>query len=116
GRPPPQPQRPANQRHCYTPFMIPHSADAFAQLLPCGLYLADRRLATALFLRLRLQRPLLLEGEAGVRKTAIAKVLAATLDTRLIRLQCYEGLDVTQAAYEWNVARQMLEIRLGEAS
>src|SRR5690606_34246853 len=116
GRLPPQAQRPANQPPCYTPFMIPDSVDAVAQLLASGRYLADRRLATALFLSLRLQRPLLLEGEAGVGKTEIAKVLAATLDTRLIRLQCYEGLDVTQAAYEWNVARQMLEIRLGEAS
>ncbi len=92
------------------------SVDEVSDLLARGSYLADRRLATALFLSLRLQRPLLLEGEAGVGKTEIAKVLAAALDTRLIRLQCYEGLDVTQAAYEWNVARQMLEIRLGEAS
>jgi MoxR-like ATPase len=96
--------------------MTPSSVDEVSELLARGSYLADRRLATALFLSLRLQRPLLLEGEAGVGKTEIAKVLAAALDTRLIRLQCYEGLDVTQAAYEWNVARQMLEIRLGEAS
>ncbi|NLD54134.1 MAG: MoxR family ATPase [Burkholderiaceae bacterium] len=96
--------------------MPPSSVDEVTDLLARGSYLADRRLSTALFLSLRLQRPLLLEGEAGVGKTEIAKVLASALDTRLIRLQCYEGLDVTQAAYEWNVARQMLEIRLGEAS
>lgn len=78
-------------------------------------YLADRRLATSVLLALRLGRPLLLEGEAGVGKTEIAKVLARVLDTELIRLQCYEGLDIAQAAYEWNVARQMLEIRLAEA-
>jgi MoxR-like ATPase len=95
---------------------LPDSVDDAMVLLAGGQYLADRRLATALFLSLRLRRPLLLEGEAGVGKTEIAKVLAAALDTRLIRLQCYEGLDMTQAAYEWNVARQMLEIRLGEAS
>ena len=94
----------------------PASVDEVIALLASRQYLADRRLATALFLSLKLRRPLLLEGEAGVGKTEIAKVLAAALDTRLIRLQCYEGLDVTQAAYEWNVARQMLEIRLGEAS
>jgi MoxR-like ATPase len=94
----------------------PQSVDEVLALLASRQYLADRRLATALFLSLRLHRPLLLEGEAGVGKTEIAKVLSAALDTRLIRLQCYEGLDVTQAAYEWNVARQMLEIRLGEAS
>src|SRR4051812_20810075 len=94
----------------------PQSVDEVLDLLANRQYLADRRLATALFLSLKLRRPLLLEGEAGVGKTEIAKVLAAALDTRLIRLQCYEGLDVTQAAYEWNVARQMLEIRLGEAS
>jgi MoxR-like ATPase len=94
----------------------PTSVDEVDALLARHNYLADRRLATALFLSLKLHRPLLLEGEAGVGKTEIAKVLAAALQTRLIRLQCYEGLDVSQAAYEWNVARQMLEIRLGEAS
>jgi MoxR-like ATPase len=78
-------------------------------------YVADRSLATAVFLALRLNRPLLLEGEAGVGKTQLAKTLADTLGTRLIRLQCYEGLDVTTAVYEWNYARQMLEIRLREA-
>ncbi|MFL5710392.1 MAG: AAA family ATPase, partial [Chloroflexota bacterium] len=78
-------------------------------------YVSDRSLATAVFLALRLGRPLLLEGEAGVGKTELAKVLAASLDTRLIRLQCYEGLDVNAAVYEWNYPRQMLEIRLLEA-
>ena len=78
-------------------------------------YIADRSLATAVFLALELQRPLLVEGEAGVGKTELAKVLAATLDTRLIRLQCYEGLDVNTAVYEWNYPRQMLGIRLLEA-
>ena len=78
-------------------------------------YIADRSLATAVFLALELGRPLLLEGEAGVGKTELAKVLAASLGTRLIRLQCYEGLDVNNAVYEWNYPRQMLEIRLLEA-
>ncbi|HET9084047.1 MAG TPA: MoxR family ATPase [Candidatus Limnocylindrales bacterium] len=78
-------------------------------------YIADRSLTTAVFLALELERPLLLEGEAGVGKTELAKVLAASLDTRLIRLQCYEGLDVNTAVYEWNYPRQMLEIRLLEA-
>ena len=78
-------------------------------------YVADRALATSVFLAVRLGRPLLLEGEAGVGKTELAKVLAAALDTKLIRLQCYEGLDVNNAVYEWNYPRQMLEIRLLEA-
>ena len=78
-------------------------------------YICDRALATAVFLGLELGRPLLLEGEAGVGKTELAKVLAASLGTRLIRLQCYEGLDVANAVYEWNYPRQMLEIRLREA-
>src|SRR5512134_820388 len=78
-------------------------------------YVCDRSLATAVFLALQLDRPLLLEGEAGVGKTELAKVLAKTLGTRLIRLQCYEGLDVNTAVYEWNYPRQMLEIRLLEA-
>jgi MoxR-like ATPase len=78
-------------------------------------YICDRSLATAVFLGLELGRPLLLEGEAGVGKTELAKVLAAALGTRLIRLQCYEGLDVSAAVYEWNYPRQMLEIRLREA-
>ena len=79
-------------------------------------YVADRQLATAVFLGLKLERPLFVEGEPGTGKTEIAKVLARALGTELIRLQCYEGLDVSQAAYEWNYARQMLEIRLGEAA
>src|SRR6266568_806510 len=78
-------------------------------------YITDRSLATAVFLALELSRPLLLEGEAGVGKTELAKVLASSLSTRLIRLQCYEGLDVNTAIYEWNYPRQMLEIRLLEA-
>jgi MoxR-like ATPase len=78
-------------------------------------YVADRGLATAIFLALKLQRPLFLEGEAGVGKTEVAKVLAGLLGAELIRLQCYEGLDVNQAVYEWNYARQMLHIRLMEA-
>jgi len=78
-------------------------------------YIADRSLATAIFLALRLQKPLLLEGEAGVGKTEVAKVLAAVLDTRLIRLQGYEGIDVSHAVYEWNYARQIMAIRLAEA-
>ncbi len=78
-------------------------------------YVADRGLATVVFLALKLDRPLLLEGEAGVGKTQLAKTLADTLGTRLIRLQCYEGLDVNTAVYEWNYPRQMLEIRLLEA-
>lgn len=78
-------------------------------------YVADRGLATALFLSLRLGKPLLLEGEAGVGKTEVAKTMATLLDTDLIRLQCYEGLDINHAVYEWNYARQMLEIRLLEA-
>src|SRR5215218_6532700 len=78
-------------------------------------YIADRSLATAVFLALELGRPLLLEGEAGVGKTELAKVLAQALDSKLIRLQCYEGLDVNNAVYEWNYPRQMLEIRLLEA-
>jgi MoxR-like ATPase len=78
-------------------------------------YVCDTRLATVLFLALRMQRPLYLEGEAGVGKTELAKTLAATLGVPLIRLQCYEGLDVQQAAYEWNVGRQLIEIRLAEA-
>jgi MoxR-like ATPase len=79
-------------------------------------YIADRALAVSVYLALRLQRPLFLEGEAGVGKTEVAKVLAAALDTELIRLQCYEGLDVSHAVYEWNYPRQILEIRLLEAA
>ncbi|MFC6444168.1 AAA family ATPase [Shinella zoogloeoides] len=85
-------------------------------MLAAGNYLAGRALATVLFLSLRMKRPLFLEGEAGVGKTEIAKVLAAALDRPLIRLQCYEGLDISSAVYEWNYPAQMLEIRLAEAS
>ena len=95
---------------------LPGSVDAVLALLSGRDYLADRRLATAIFLALRLGRPLFLEGEPGVGKTELAKTLAAALGTERIRLQCYEGLDVAQTAYEWNVARQMLEIRLAEAA
>jgi MoxR-like ATPase len=95
---------------------LPASVDEVQALLAAGEYVADRSLATALFLSLRLGRPLLLEGEAGVGKTEVAKVLARALGRRLIRLQCHEGLDLAQAAYEWNYARQMLEIRIAEAT
>ena len=95
---------------------LPSSIDDTGALLSKGSYVADRPLATALFLALELGRPLFLEGEAGVGKTEIAKVLSETLGRRLIRLQCYEGLDVAAAGYEWNYPRQMLEIRLAEAS
>ncbi|HTO83577.1 MAG TPA: MoxR family ATPase [Methylomirabilota bacterium] len=95
---------------------LPASVDATLGLLTAGRYVADRSLATALYLALKLNRPLFLEGEAGVGKTEIAKVLAATLGRRLVRLQCYEGLDVASAVYEWNYARQMIEIRLAEAA
>src|SRR5579864_5706643 len=78
-------------------------------------YVADRSLATAIYLCMRLEKPLLLEGEAGVGKTEVAKVLAATLDAELIRLQGYEGIDVSHAVYEWNYARQIMAIRLAEA-
>jgi MoxR-like ATPase len=95
---------------------LPASVDATADLLKGGDYVADRPLATALYLALSLGRPLFLEGEAGVGKTEIAKVLAGTLGRRLVRLQCYEGLDVASAVYEWDYPRQMLEIRLAEAA
>ena len=94
---------------------VPSSIDETLDLLARADYLADRSLATVLFLALRMGRPLFLEGEAGVGKTEIAKVLAATLKRRLIRLQCYEGLDVSSAVYEWNYAAQMIAIRLAEA-
>jgi MoxR-like ATPase len=94
---------------------LPDSVDATLALLGTGAYVADRSLATALYLALKLGRPLFLEGEAGVGKTEIARVLATTLKRPLIRLQCYEGLDVSAAVYEWNYARQMVEIRLSEA-
>jgi len=99
-----------------TPLTLPGSVDAVVDLLASEGYVCDRRLATALFLSLKLARPLFLEGEPGVGKTELAKSLAAALSTALLRVQCYEGLDVAQTAYEWNVARQMLEIRLAEAA
>lgn len=95
---------------------LPTSIDATEVLLKDGRYVADRSLATALFLALKLGRPLFLEGEAGVGKTEIAKVLSETLNKPLIRLQCYEGLDASSTVYEWNYSRQMLEIRLAEAA
>jgi len=95
---------------------FPGSIDETRERLLTQDYVADRRLATAVFLALRLERPLFLEGEPGTGKTEVAKALARSLSAELIRLQCYEGLDVNLAAYEWNYARQMLEIRLGEAA
>jgi MoxR-like ATPase len=95
---------------------VPATVDATLDLLTAHDYVAERRLATAVFLALKLQRPLFLEGEAGVGKTEIAKVLAASLDRPLVRLQCYEGLDTASAVYEWNYPRQMIEIRLAEAT
>jgi MoxR-like ATPase len=94
---------------------IPSSIDETQALLASGEYVADRSLATSLFLSLAMKRPLFLEGEAGVGKTEIAKVVAQALGRELIRLQCYEGLDIAQAAYEWNYSRQMIEIRMAEA-
>jgi MoxR-like ATPase len=99
-----------------TTSVIPATVDATLELLTAHDYVADRRLATAVFLALKLQRPLFLEGEAGVGKTEIAKVLAAGLERPLVRLQCYEGLDTASAVYEWNYPRQMIEIRLAEAA
>ena len=96
--------------------ITPSSIDDLQTLLEKQLYVADRGLATSIYLALALQRPLLLEGDAGVGKTEVAKVLAGGLQADLIRLQCYEGLDVSHAVYEWNYARQLLEIRLMEAS
>jgi len=95
---------------------VPKTVDETSELLLNGDYIADRSLSTALYLALSLSRPLFVEGEAGVGKTEIAKVLAGTLNRRLLRLQCYEGLDVSSAVYEWNYARQMVEIRLSEAA
>ncbi len=98
-----------------TPNQLP-SVESVADALRTKAYIADHSLATAVFLALKLKRPLFLEGEAGVGKTEVAKILSQMLDTRLIRLQCYEGLDVSTAVYEWNYARQMLQIRLMEAT
>jgi len=106
----PSHQAPAMSLH------LPDSVDAVIELLAAENYVCDRQLATALFLSLKLQRPLFLEGAPGVGKTELAKTLARALNTLLLRVQCYEGLDVAQTAYEWNVARQMIEIRLAEAA
>src|ERR1700759_1908028 len=95
---------------------LPTSVDATLDMLTRRGYLAERSLATVVYLSLRMGRPLFLEGEAGVGKTEIAKVLSAGLGRRLIRLQCYEGLDAASAVYEWNSAAQMIAIRLAEAS
>ena len=97
------------------PLSIPGSVEALQQALGAEQYIAERGLAVPIYLALRLKRPLFLEGEAGVGKTEVAKVLSAALKTSLIRLQCYEGLDVSQAVYEWNYPRQLLEIRMIEA-
>ena len=96
--------------------VVPDSVDATLELLQRGGYVADRELATVVFLALELGRPMLLEGEAGVGKTEIAKVLAESLDRDLIRLQCFEGLDMASAAYEWDYARQITAIRIAEAT
>jgi MoxR-like ATPase len=95
---------------------LPQSIDETVDLLARGKYIADRALATVVFLALKMGRPLFLEGEAGVGKTEIAKVLASSLGRDLIRLQCYEGLDVNAAVYEWNYPAQMIDIRLAEAA
>jgi MoxR-like ATPase len=94
---------------------LPESIDAALALMQSGNYVADRALATVVFLALRMKRPLFFEGEAGVGKTEVAKVLAGALGRRLVRLQCYEGLDVSSALYEWNYAAQMIAIRIAEA-
>ncbi|MCP4182336.1 MAG: MoxR family ATPase [Hyphomicrobiales bacterium] len=96
--------------------VIPNSIDETVALLQRGGYVADRSLATVLYLSLKMKRPLFLEGEAGVGKTEIAKVLSDGLNRPLIRLQCYEGLDISSAVYEWNYSAQMIEIRLREAA
>jgi MoxR-like ATPase len=102
--------------HAFMPKPLPRSIDETQSLLASGEYVADRSLATSLYLALAMKRPLFLEGEAGVGKTEIAKVVSQALGRELIRLQCYEGLDIAQAAYEWNYSRQMIEIRLAEAA
>ena len=98
------------------PTDLPNSIDETVALLQSGGYVADRSLATVLYLSLKMKRPLFLEGEAGVGKTEIAKVLSQGLNRPLIRLQCYEGLDISSAVYEWNYSAQMIEIRLREAA
>jgi MoxR-like ATPase len=95
---------------------LPSSVDEVMRLLASQQYVAERQLATTLYLALTMRRPLFLEGEAGVGKTEIAKVLASSLGRKLVRLQCYEGLDISSAVYEWNYPRQMIEIRLAEAA
>ncbi|MBI06933.1 MAG: ATPase [Rhodospirillaceae bacterium] len=94
---------------------LPRSVNETAEILAAGQYIADRNLATTLYVSLSMQRPIFLEGEAGVGKTELAKVVAERFERNLLRLQCYEGLDVASAVYEWNYARQMVEIRLSEA-
>src|SRR6202008_164851 len=101
--------------HSFVAKPFPKSIDETQALLASGEYVADRSLATSLFLSLAMKRPLFLEGEAGTGKTEIAKVIAQGLGRELLRLQCYEGLDIAQAAYEWNYPRQMIEIRMAEA-
>ena len=96
--------------------MLPDSVDATLELMTRADYMADRALATVVYLGLRMGRPVFLEGEAGVGKTEVAKVLAQALDRRLVRLQCYEGLDISSAVYEWDYSRQILEIRMAEAA
>jgi len=98
------------------PAAQPADVDAVLALLDRHDYVADRRLATSVFLALKMGRPLFLEGEAGVGKTELAKVLSAALGRKLVRLQCYEGLDIASAVYEWNYPRQMIEIRLAESA
>ena len=95
---------------------IPASIDETLALLSKSYYIADRSLATTLYLSLKMGKPLFLEGEAGVGKTEVAKVLSSALGRKLVRLQCYEGLDINSAVYEWNYSGQMIEIRLAEAS
>ena len=95
---------------------LPENVPEVINLLQKEGYIADESIATAIFLSLKLGRPLFLEGEAGVGKTEIAKVLASSLGRQLIRLQCYEGLDIASAVYEWNYQAQMIQIRLAEAS
>src|SRR5687768_13161354 len=100
----------------YTCAVSPGSVDDLQRRLADQHYVADRALAVSLFLALKLRRPLFLEGEAGVGKTSLAAAVAAALDTDLIRLQCYEGLDISHAVYEWDYARQLLELRILDAS